>query len=346
MIRIAGLVLVALALTDISPLFAQTALDRLEDRLEVVPSNNARPQLGLMADERDLRRGVLVFRVLPDSPAERAGFRTGDQIIEIGGQIIRANVDIASALAGKKNGDQFESTVMRGDRALVLSIFLGQPREARKAAADELPPPRPIARTPEPASLREAPTLGVTLTPMTASDLKRYPNKQGAVIRSIIIGSLADKHKLPLGALIVGVDGQRITSPDDVATAIEGVAPQQEVEFTLYNQGVLSRRKVVFNEAAAKPVLILEESKRPPIEPGRSALDQLEERLESPATNVEPKLPTPDPQKGLTPADPLVRVEPTEDDWKQKVFELEARIRRLETELQQLKQPTPAGASE
>ncbi|MCR9115563.1 MAG: PDZ domain-containing protein [bacterium] len=375
MIRITGLVVLAFALSDLPPLFAQSALDRLEGRLVAPEAKTTRPQLGLLADERDLRRGVLVFQVLPNSPAERAGFQNGDQIIEIDGQLIRANTDIAKALAGKNRGDRFGATIMRRDRAFVLTIVLDDTVSTLKPPADELPPPLPAPAPANPVAQTDTPALGITLTPMTAADRKRYPGKQGAIIRSIIVGSLADKHKLPLGALIVGLDGQRITSPDDVATAIKGVKAEQEVEFTLYNQGVLSRRKIAFNDAVAEPDVIIEERTSAPIDPTRSALDQLEERISGEpkvaapteplilapkideskgieptepevAESTKPTKPAPDPLKGIAPAEVPVPGDFAGNGLQQRVTELEARIRLLEAELQKLKQPTPAGASE
>lgn len=329
MFRSMLVLLVLLTSAAALPVRAQTALDRLESRLEV--NSTARPQLGLMSDERNRQLGVLVHKVLPDSPAERAGFREGDQIIEIDKHVIRSNADIAVSLADKRRNDRFEATVLRSGRALVLTIFLGEPETSRvetsKPVGDELPPPRPVA-------VSQSPKLGISLTPMGEADRERFPNKIGAIIRSIVVGSLADKHEFPLGGLIVGVDGTRVTSPGDVAALLSDIQQGQEVEFSFYNKGVLSRRKVLFDEASLATDSVVEEAK-PPIDlGGRNAIDVLEEKL----TGDEPAdPPTPDPI-AITPAAPEKGVEPppeAEDEsevitLRRKVAELEERLMRLE----------------
>lgn len=316
------------------PLRAQTALDRLEGQL--LAAANQRPQLGLMADERNRQLGVVVHKVLPNSPALRAGFRAGDQIIEIDKHIIRGNIDIANALADKRRNDRFEATVLRGGKALVLTIFLGDPADipattTKKPAADELPPPRPVV-------VSESPKLGISLTPMTAADEDRFPNKSGAIIRSIVVGSLADKHKFPLGGLIVGVDGARVTSPADVAATLEDISAGQEVEFSFYNKGVLSRRKVLFDAKAVAIDAVAEAPAKPPIDlGGKTALDLLEEKLggEAPEPKDDkPSIPliTPVlPQKGIDPP-------PTEPAEVSEVVLLRKRVSELEERLSKLEE--------
>jgi S1-C subfamily serine protease len=50
-----------------------------------------RPWLGVAAD--DVRGRLIVSRVTPDSPAEKAGIRKGDEIVGVGGEAARSLPD-------------------------------------------------------------------------------------------------------------------------------------------------------------------------------------------------------------------------------------------------------------
>ncbi|MFQ3633670.1 trypsin-like peptidase domain-containing protein [Roseiflexus sp.] len=102
----------------------------------------------LLAESLNLpaRQGVLVTEVVPKSPAERAGLRSGTQVVSIGGRDLRIGGDIIVAINGQpvrdsdelvsyleletSVGDTVVMTVQRGDRQERISMTLGaRPRE-------------------------------------------------------------------------------------------------------------------------------------------------------------------------------------------------------------------------
>ena len=92
--------------------------------------------LGIVVEgmTRDLRsyfgapsdRGVLVARVVPGSPAERAGLRVGDVLLDVGNRSIRSADDVISALAEQPTG-QARIDVIRQGRQMRLQAYLGNP---------------------------------------------------------------------------------------------------------------------------------------------------------------------------------------------------------------------------
>ena len=94
--------------------------------------------LGIVVEgmTRDLRsyfgapsdRGVLIAHVVHGSPAERAGLRVGDVLLDVGNQSIRSADDVISALAQQPNG-QVRIDVMRQGRRMRLSAYLGNPQQ-------------------------------------------------------------------------------------------------------------------------------------------------------------------------------------------------------------------------
>jgi S1-C subfamily serine protease len=76
--------------------------------------------------ERAQASGVEVIEVVPESPAERAGLRVEDLIVELDGERIAGVEDIQRLMAGEQIGVSVEALVLRSGRELRVSIT---PRE-------------------------------------------------------------------------------------------------------------------------------------------------------------------------------------------------------------------------
>jgi len=83
-----------------------------------------REHLGSSRDE-----GVLVGRVLSDTPAEAAGVEVGDLIVAVGGESVDQYGDLARLLS-ERDGETFNLDVIRDGRPLSLTVSLPD-REAR-----------------------------------------------------------------------------------------------------------------------------------------------------------------------------------------------------------------------
>ena len=81
--------------------------------------NNEDPNSAIKLPETD---GVLVVRVLPNTPAAAAGLRRGDVIIEIAGQPVRRADQLQTQVDRVKVGDALEVTLRRGDRTQQLFV--------------------------------------------------------------------------------------------------------------------------------------------------------------------------------------------------------------------------------
>jgi serine protease Do len=74
--------------------------------------------------------GVVVAEVQPDSPAARAGLRTGDVVIEWNGRKVADANGLARAIGTAKPGDQARVTVWRDRESKRLTITLAAPPRA------------------------------------------------------------------------------------------------------------------------------------------------------------------------------------------------------------------------
>jgi serine protease Do len=93
----------------------------------------ARPKLGvqIVGTTPELRehlggernRGALVGKVLPDTPAEKAGLKVGDLITTLDGESVEGPGDIMAFLRGK-DGETVELEVVRDHRTVSLKVTL------------------------------------------------------------------------------------------------------------------------------------------------------------------------------------------------------------------------------
>lgn len=85
----------------------------------VARENNRDPEALVQLPEQD---GALVQRVLPDSPAEAAGLRRGDLVIQVADERVRNPSALLQQVERSEVGQPLPLTVLRGRRELQLSI--------------------------------------------------------------------------------------------------------------------------------------------------------------------------------------------------------------------------------
>jgi serine protease Do len=78
-------------------------------------------ELGVSGGEQ----GVVVTNVVDGGPAERAGMRRGDVILEVNRQPVKQPDDVKSAISKMKAGDMALLRVKRGDQAVFLAVPVG-----------------------------------------------------------------------------------------------------------------------------------------------------------------------------------------------------------------------------
>ncbi|MER3472752.1 MAG: hypothetical protein C4335_01685 [Armatimonadota bacterium] len=82
--------------------------------------------LGIMPADRDGGEGAEVVRVVPNSPAARAGIRLGDVIVAINRLPVRRASDVSLILRRMKPGQRAEIEVLRATNRLRLTVQVGE----------------------------------------------------------------------------------------------------------------------------------------------------------------------------------------------------------------------------
>jgi S1-C subfamily serine protease len=90
---------------------------------ELARQNNSNPNSPFSLPEVE---GVLILRVLPNTPAEAAGLRLGDVITAIDSQAINDAGQLQSIVDGSGLNKSLQFNVIRGDRSLKLKVVTSQ----------------------------------------------------------------------------------------------------------------------------------------------------------------------------------------------------------------------------
>ena len=68
--------------------------------------------------------GALVTDVVDDSPADKAGIRRGDIIVEIDGRPLKEGDNLSEIIQDHEPGDNVELRVIRGGRSRIVTVRL------------------------------------------------------------------------------------------------------------------------------------------------------------------------------------------------------------------------------
>jgi len=148
--------------------------------------------------------GALVGNVEADSPAAKAGFKTGDVIRKIDGVAIADSTDVTARIGNSAPGTAIKVEVWRDSKPVELTATVGTLDDGKIAKADD-----------------EAATkgkLGVAVRPLTPEE-KKASGSTGLVVEKA--GGAAARAGVQPGDLIVGVGPTKINTVEELKAQID-----------------------------------------------------------------------------------------------------------------------------
>jgi serine protease Do len=140
------------------------------------------------------QKGVLVSEVTPDSPAARAGLKSGDIVLEVDGRTVDSPGDVARAVGLAAPGRKTKLTLWRDTAKTTVDVVLGEAPGERLASR-----------------------LGFEVRPLTpelARELDRR-STQGVVVTHVEDGTPAAEAGIRRGDVIVEVNRQPVRTLAD-----------------------------------------------------------------------------------------------------------------------------------
>jgi serine protease Do len=208
--------------------------------------------LGIMPDPDagELR----VDKVIPESPAERAGLQSGDVIVGIDDQPVQSRRELAQTIRWRGAGSALSVSVLREGNLHKLPAVLSERQDKGPVVSWRLEVPalwnqneRPeeqvkIHRIVLPPHL----DLGLVVDPLTPQLAKYFkcPTEHGLLIRTVLPDSPASKVGFQAGDVLTQVNGRDVSSHTDIRESLEAV--QDEVlEIQFVRDGRLLSQKLV-----------------------------------------------------------------------------------------------------
>jgi S1-C subfamily serine protease len=97
-----------------------TLTPQLKEELNQTPPNSSPPPFEVIEEE-----GVLIVRVVANSPADQAGFQPGDVIQTVGGEIVEDATDVQEKVEKSQIGEPLLVEVKRKRRIIEVSVLPG-----------------------------------------------------------------------------------------------------------------------------------------------------------------------------------------------------------------------------
>ena len=184
------------------------------------------------------REGVLVANVMPGGPAETAGVKIGDVIVEFGGAPIRETPDLQRRVASVTPGQPSEMKVIREGKPTTLRVTVGEmPSDEPVAAADTTDDQWGLRIEPIPAELAQ--TLPT-------------PAAGGVVVAEVAPGSSAEAAGIKRGDVILEIGGKAIPNAAAFARELAAVPQGQAVRVYIHRPGGEGTRQFVMLERRAE----------------------------------------------------------------------------------------------
>ena len=214
----------------IPPAFA-IAVNRSFLGVHVVEIDSTRAAALKLKDEV----GVEITGVEPNSPAEKAGLKNGDVVLEYQGQRVEGTEQFIRLVRETPAGRQVRLLVQRQGAAAALTVTATvAARHQPKIVAESAPrvelwmPDMPRAYT----GMR-SPRFGVEAEGLEGQLAGYFGVKEGVLVRSVTKGSAADKSGFKAGDVITKVDRKPLESPRELSEMLRGNREKKTVDITV-----------------------------------------------------------------------------------------------------------------
>ena len=213
-----------------------------------------------------LKAGVVIESVDQDSPASKAGLKTGDVVTDFDGERVRSVRQFTRLVSETPEGRTVAAAVMRDGQRVSVNItpqagnnafrfFNGNEWRSGELLRqfETVPPPaRPVRPAPLPPTLERyfwssGNQLGITTADLEPQLAEYFGTKDGVLVSSVTADSAAAKAGLKAGDVITTFNGSTVNSPGELRSRLREL---EGGEFTL---GVVRDKKSMTLKGKLEP---------------------------------------------------------------------------------------------
>jgi len=165
-----------------------------------------------------LPTGAVVVSVPPDSPAAKAGIRSGDIVQAVDNAPVTDARALGRAIATTPPGDSAHLNIWRDGKGALVAVPV-----ATWKSTDLLNGLPPVLHDAEVEKAIKAPNLGLTMEPLTEALRKQWKiadDVKGVLITRVEPFSVADNHSVRAGMVVMSVLGQPVSTPEQITQMV------------------------------------------------------------------------------------------------------------------------------
>jgi serine protease Do len=174
----------------------------------------------------ETKKGVFVSDVFKGDPADAAGIRPKDIIVEVNGQKVETSRQLTSLVAAIPVGQGVKIKVIRDGQPKTFNVKIAKRDDTKVAARGETP------------EKREDQLLGLRVSALTPEMAQRFNIREtaGVIVIDVQSGSQAEEAGMRVGDIIKEINRQSIESVKDYNEALKKISKDSAVSFFIWRK--------------------------------------------------------------------------------------------------------------
>ncbi|OOY43980.1 hypothetical protein BOV92_09900 [Solemya velum gill symbiont] len=175
-----------------------------------------------LAESFDMEKpmGALVARVMPDSPAEKAGMQVGDIIIRFNGKPVEKSSKLPPMVGSASIDRPAQVVVLRAGDEKTISVNISELPDEQLAMLEKEPQPEPEEKET---------ILGLVVSNLTQMQRNELGIAEGGVIVEEVQEGPARKAGIRTGEVIAMIGSHRIMDVDDFRKGVEKLPKEKPI---------------------------------------------------------------------------------------------------------------------
>jgi Do/DeqQ family serine protease len=164
-------------------------------------------------------KGALVTRIIPSGSAQEAGMKENDVIIKFDGQAVNSVAELQEQVGKHRPGDKATVTYIRNGKESTIPITLKNVAGNTKVVTTTMEDSQDIV-------------FGARLQSLSSSEMNSLNTDYGVKVLEVNKGKFKDIG-MARGYIIMGINGKKVKTPDDVRQLTDNGAKLKSIEGVL-----------------------------------------------------------------------------------------------------------------